>query len=162
MAKADMFLRLECNAWIRGEADVPGHLEEIEIQQWGWGMIGSSTVGVAASKKAAFSEISFCKGTDRSTPLLMQAMSNHADVNVATLTICKAGSSPPLKYLTIKVERGRINSLSIGNPVPGTPEIVERFSIVFEKITVTYAPQDEAGQGRAELEWEGEVSEGAR
>ena len=47
MANADMFLSVEGarTGVIKGEANAPDHLDEIEITGWEWGMSGSSALG---------------------------------------------------------------------------------------------------------------------
>lgn len=160
MAQADMFLRLKGKATgsIKGESNVAEHPEEIEISQWGWGMTGSSALaGGGASAKSALSEISFCKRTDRSTTQLMSVMRNNEVVEEAELSVRKAGTNPPVDYLKVKVKNGRINSFTIGNAAPGSPEMIERFSIVFAEIEVTYAAQSETGAKGADMLFSAEV-----
>ena len=153
MAKADMFLRLEGKQTgvVKGESNAPDHPDEIEITDWSWGMSGSGALGGAgAGVRTTLSEIKFGKGTDKSTTALMSVMRANEVVKKAVLTVRKAGSVPPVDYLTITIQNGRITSHSIGNLAPGSPELVESFSIAFEEIEVKYAPQLSAGSKEAQ------------
>ena len=154
MAKADMFLRLEGKSTgvVKGESNVPEHFEEIEISDWTWGMTGSQALGGSGTNvKTALSEIKISKATDRSTTQLMSVMRSNEVVKKAVITVRKAGVTPALDYLTITVEGGRITSYTLGCAAPGSPELVEGFSIAFEQIEVRYVPQASQGGGTAAL-----------
>jgi type VI secretion system secreted protein Hcp len=154
MAKADMFLRLEgkSTGLVKGESNVKEHPDEIEISDWSWGMTGSTAMGgTGAAAKSQMHEIRFSKGTDRSTTQLMAVMRTNEQVKKAVLSVRKAGVTPPVEFLQVTVLNGRITSHTIGTQTPGSPELVETFSIAFEEITVTYAPQEGSGSKGAQL-----------
>lgn len=153
MAKADMYLRLEGkkSGVVKGESNVVGHVEEIELSDWSWGMTGSGALGGGGQNvRSALSEIRFSKGTDKATTALMNIMRYNEEVKIAVLTVRKAGANPPVDYLVVTVENGRITSHTIGNRAPGEPELVESVSIAFEKIKVEYAAQGTAGGKQAQ------------
>jgi type VI secretion system secreted protein Hcp len=161
MAKADMFLRLEGkkSGWVKGESNVAGHVEEIELTDWSWGMTGSHALGGAgATARSALSEIRLGKGTDRSTTALMSIMRNNEEVKKAVITVRKAGANPPVDYLSVTVENGRISSHSIGNRSPNEPELVESLTLAFEKIEVKYAPQGTDGAKGAQSVFNAQVT----
>jgi type VI secretion system secreted protein Hcp len=154
MAKADIFLHIEGKQTgvIKGESNVPEHPEEIEISEWSWGMTGSSALGGAGSRvRTALSELRLGKGTDRATTQLMSVMRNNEVIKKAVLSVRKAGAVPPLDYLTITIENGRITSHTIGTLAPDSPTLVESFSIAFEGIEVNYTPQQGSGSKAAQL-----------
>lgn len=160
MAKADMFLRFEgkSSGVVKGESNAPEHLEEIEILDWSWGMSGSSALGGAgASVKTALSEIRFGKNTDRSTTQLMSVMRSNEPVKKAVLTVRKAGAVPPVDFLVVTIQNGRLTSHTIGTESPGSPTLVETFSIAFEEIEVKYAPQLTGGGKSAQLTFNARV-----
>lgn len=160
MAKADMYLLLEGRATgkVKGESTVTEHFEEIDISGWGWGMTGSSALaGGGASARSSLSDLRFTKGVDRASTQLMSVMRANEVVKKAVLTLCKAGSTPPVPYMTITIQNGRINSYSLGNVAPGSPEMTESFSIVFEEIEVTYSTQAADGSGGASLSFNTQV-----
>lgn len=154
MAKADMFLKIEGTRTgvVKGEANSPDHLDEIEINEWSWGMSSPNALGgVGAATKTALSEIRFGKDTDRSTTALMSVMRANELIRKAVLTVRKAGATPPVDYLVITVENARITAHNIGTAAPGSPFLKESLSIAFEKIKVDYAPQLTAGTKGAQL-----------
>ncbi|MFO1330016.1 MAG: type VI secretion system tube protein Hcp [Rubrivivax sp.] len=161
MSKADMFLRLEgkSTGLIKGESNVAEHPDEIEINEWSWGMSGSSALGGSgASVKSALKEIRFGKGCDRSSTQLMSVLRNNEVIKKAVLSVRKAGVSPPVEYLQITLVNGRITSLDLGSVAPGNPTLAETFTMAFEEITVAYAPQESSGGKGAKLEFVGRVT----
>lgn len=148
MAKADMFLRLEgkSTGFIKGESFVAEHLDEIEILGWDWGMTGSTALGGAgAAVKTALSEIRVTKMTDRATTQIMSVMRSNEILKKVVLTVRKAGVTPPVDYLVITLQNGRLTKHTIGTKTEGAPELVEQLSIAFEEIEVAYAPQSTKG-----------------
>ena len=162
MAKSDMYLSLESKGGaVKGEAHAAGHKDEIEIFEWSWGMTGSQALGgKGQAVKTALSEIRFGKRADRATTQLMSVMRNNDPVTKATLTVCKAGTNPPVEYLSITVKKGRITSFTIGTEGVDSPFMVENFSIAFEEIEVKYAPQQETGSKNAQLVFNANVGAG--
>jgi type VI secretion system secreted protein Hcp len=161
MAKADMFLRFEgkSSGVVKGESNVLEHLEEIEILEWSWGMTGSNALaGAGSSVRVALSEIQFTKGTDRATTQLMSVMRNNEPVKKAVLTVRKAGAVPPVDYLIITLEGGRITKHLIGTEAPGSPVLTEHLAIAFEKIEVKYTPQQSSGSKSAQLTFKASVN----
>jgi type VI secretion system secreted protein Hcp len=160
MAKADMFLYLEGKSTgvVKGESNVAEHPDEIEISEWSWGMTGSTALGGAgAAVKTALSEIRFGKGTDRSTTQLMSVMRSNEIIKKAVLTVRKAGAVPPVDFLVVTIQNGRLTSHTIGTETPDSPTLVESFSIAFEEIEVKYAPQLGAGGKSAQLTFSARV-----
>lgn len=160
MAKADMFLYLEGKSTgvVKGESNVAEHADEIEISEWSWGMTGSNALGGSgAAVRTALSEIRFGKGTDRSTTQLMSVMRSNEIVKKAVLTVRKAGAVPPVDFLVVTIQNGRLTSHTIGTETPDSPTLVESFSIAFEEIEVKYAPQMGAGGKSAQLTFSARV-----
>lgn len=154
MAKADIFLHVEGKQTgvIKGESNVPEHLDEIEISDWSWGMTGSSALGGAgATVRTALSELRLGKGTDRATTQLMSVMRNNEVIKKAVLSVRKAGSVPPIDYLTITIQNGRITEHKLGTLAPDSPTLVESFAIAFTDIEVAYTPQAGSGGKTAQL-----------
>lgn len=148
MAKSDMFLSLTGakTGAVKGESDVQGHVGEMEILGWSWGMSSAGAfAGAGPSAKTALNELRVTKGVDKASTQLMSVMRNNELIKEAVLTVRKAGVSPPIDYLVITVMKGRITSLDVGTVNPGSPELTEKLSIAFEQIDVTYSPQDSAG-----------------
>lgn len=162
MGKSDMFLSLESKGGaVKGEASAPSHKDEIEIYDWSWGMTGPNALGGKGQQvRTAMSEIRFGKRADRATTQLMSVMRNNDPVTKATLTVCKAGTNPPVEYLIVTVKKGRITSHTIGTENVDSEFIVESFSIAFEEIEVKYAPQMDTGSKSGQLVFNARVDLG--
>ena len=161
MAKGDMHLRMEGKSTgpIKGESNAPEHLGEIEVKEWSWGMHGPSAIGgMSPSSRVALSELRITKGVDRASKSLMSVMRKNEQIKKAVLSIRKAGSKPPIDYLQITIERGRITAFDIGTVAPDQPELVERFSIAFEKIEVAYVGQSGTGAKEAASSFADEIT----
>lgn len=154
MAKADIFLLVEGKQTgvIKGESNVPEHPEEIEISEWSWGMTGSSALGGAgANIRTALNELRLGKSVDRATTQLMSVMRNNEVIKKAVLSVRKAGTVPPIDYMTITIQGGRLTSHTVGTLAPDSPTLVESFAIAFTDIEVTYTPQAGSGTKTAQL-----------
>jgi type VI secretion system secreted protein Hcp len=152
MAKGDIHLKLEgkTSGAIRGESNAPAHLGEIEVSAWSWGMSGASALGGAGTaSRAALSELRITKRVDTASTALMTVMRNNEQIKKAVLTVRKSGSSPPIDYLTVTIERGRLTAFDLGTVAPDASELVEHLSIAFEKIEIAYSGQDEKGAKKA-------------
>lgn len=160
MAKADMFLRLEgkSTGLIKGESNVTEHPDEIEIFEWSWGITGSTGLGgTGTGVKTQLSEIRFGKQTDRATTQLMSVARSNEIIKKGVLTVRKAGTNPPVDYLVVTFQMGRITSFSIGNGTAGSPGMIESFSVAFEEIEVQYSPQLKTNEKGARLTFQARV-----
>lgn len=136
---ADMFLKL---AGVTGEAQDADHKGEIQVVAWSWGLSAPTAVTGQATGKAALSELLITKRVDQATPTLMQYLKHHKPVPTARLTVRKAGTTP-LEYFRIELEQVRITGLTTDSQ---ESELIERLKLGFQKVTVTYIPQ-QSGTG---------------
>lgn len=161
MAKADMFLKLtgQKTGAVTGESNVQGHVGEIEILGWSWGMKSAGPMGGGGpSAKTSLNEMHVYKGADSATTQLMNVMRNNELIKEARITSRKAGVIPPVDYLVITLLRGRITNYDIGSETPGLPELREKVSISFEQIDITYAGQDDKGGKKAGSTFQAQVN----
>ena len=136
MAIADMFLKLPN---VTGEAGDAEHKGEIEVVSWSWGMHTPSSVATGqASGRTTFGELQVVKRVDMATPTLMSFLRNNKLLDTGKLTVRKAGKTP-LEYFTIELTKVRVTSIKTESE---NFELVERVSLGFNKVTVTYTPQD--------------------
>ena len=132
---ADMFLKL---AGVTGEVQDADHKGEIRVVGWSWGLSApTAAVTGQATGKAAMSELLIVKEVDQATPTLMQYLRHHKPVATAKLTVRKAGTTP-LEYFRIELEQVRITGLTTDTQ---DTELVEKLKLAFQKVTVTYTPQ---------------------
>jgi type VI secretion system secreted protein Hcp len=139
VAIADMFLKMH---GVTGEASDAEHKNEIEVSSWSWGMQASASVADSrAAGKAKLSELHIVKRIDRSSPTLMTFLRGNKPIATAVLTVRKAGKMP-LEYFKIELENVRVTSLTAESE---NAELVERVTLGFSKVAVTYTPQDATG-----------------
>lgn len=154
MANADIFLYVEgaSAGVVKGESNVPEHVDEIEVLSWDWGMKSSTALGgMGASARTALSELSVSKRTDRATTSLMSMMRNNEVVKVAKLYVRRAGASgPATDYLIVEIKKGRVTSHHIGTESSGSPTLTETLTFAFEEIEVSYSLQSETGEAGAQ------------
>ena len=134
-----MFLKL---TGVTGEAQDTDHQGEIDVVGWSWGLAAPAAVGGQATGRTALHDLRIVKRVDQATPALMQCLRTHRLVPAAKLTVRKAGTTP-LEYFKIELENVRITALTTDTDAA---ELVERLTLGFTKITVTYTPQ-QSGTG---------------
>lgn len=134
-----MFLKLQ---GVTGEAGDAEHKGEIEVVSWSWGMHTSTSAATGqATGRTTIGEVQIVKRVDQSTPTLMTFLRNNKVVSTAQLTVRKAGKTP-LEYLTLELDNVRITSLKTESE---NAELVERISLGFSKVRVSYTPQGVTG-----------------
>lgn len=156
MAKSDMFLQVEGarSGTIKGESEDDARKGEIDVLAWSWGMRAQTEMGGGGTlTKASMRDFLVSKKVDSASTGLMAAMRNNDLIKKAILTVRKAGKIP-LDYFTVIMEDGRITSLDVESVGEEPPELIERLSFSFQKITVTYVPQGEDGATRGAMQFE--------
>jgi type VI secretion system secreted protein Hcp len=140
MAIADMFLYIQ---GITGESSADGHVGEIEVRSWTWGMQANlpSYSGTPAGQ-ASMHSLDVVKAVDRSSPTLLQYLNTNKVVSKARLTSRKAATSGPLQYLVMDMTNVRVMSVHHGS---NESELTERVSLSFETMAFTYTPQGSSG-----------------
>jgi type VI secretion system secreted protein Hcp len=155
----DMFLKMKGakHGDINGEAQDQKHKNEIEVLAWSWGMQGKASLGGGiATGKATMRELRITKRVDKSSTALMSALRTNETIKEATLTLRKIGKTP-LEYFKIKIEEGRVVALDLeAGDVAGSPALVERVSLSFNKISVEYTPQGADGMPQGSTSFEDE------
>jgi type VI secretion system secreted protein Hcp len=163
MAKGDMFLKIDGSRQgaIKGEARDAGHIDEIDVLGWSWGMEGNLIHGQATAKTTV-RELKIIKRVDKATTALLSALRSNEVIRKAVLTVRKAGGKEPVEYYTISMEKGRITAViqqSLG--CEGDPTALnEEVSIAFSKVAVEYKPQGEDGLMRGGTMFEMDLFEG--
>ena len=161
MAQGDMFLKIESarQGPIKGEAQDENHKDEIDVNDWSWGMQAKTTLsGGGDSPKATLNELSIVKQVDSASTGLMSAMRNNELIKKAVLTVRKAGGDPH-EYFKITIEKGRITSLDVDtSSFVSSGYLSERLSLAFQKISVEYVPQGREGLPQGSMLFDAEIS----
>jgi type VI secretion system secreted protein Hcp len=154
-----MFLKMKGakHGEINGEAQDQKHKNEIEVLAWSWGMQGKASLGGGiATGKATMRELRITKRVDKSSTALMSALRSNELIKEATLTLRKIGKTP-LEYLKIKIEEGRVMAIDLdAGDASGSPALLERVSLSFNKISIEYTPQGADGMPQGTTNFEDE------
>jgi type VI secretion system Hcp family effector len=126
-AIADIFLKIE---GVEGESSLaPVQNEDIEILSFSWGVASSAAQG-GNRPSVGSNEFRIFKDIDKSTPLLMQAVSRGETLRELTLTETRVRG----ENINIRLQNVRLLSVEI---VEGR----EVLSLGYGSIEVTYTPQ---------------------
>ena len=144
-AAVDYFLKLD---GIDGESTSEGNVGEIVLNSFSWGEnsagISRSDSNNVRSGKNIFSNISFSKYVDKSSPELMLRAASGKLIKEAILTVKRPNSDiRGNQYIKIKLSDLLVTSYSV-NGQEGTPP-QDSFSLNFSKIEFEYFPQSRDG-----------------
>jgi type VI secretion system secreted protein Hcp len=142
---ADLFLHVQTRraGKVKGESASEGHVDDIELVGWQWGLSASSALGSAqATTRRSYSALTVVKRVDQASTALMAALATNDEVKEARLTMRRAGGTQE-DFYTIKLQGARITSVQQGAESDG--ETRETVSIAFTKVDVEYRPQRATG-----------------
>jgi type VI secretion system secreted protein Hcp len=144
----DMFLRID---GIKGESKDSKHADQIQVLSWSWDVSQTGTAGIGGgltAGKVEHHDIEVRKLVDKASPVLYKFCCSGGHIASADLYVRKAaGGSEALEYLVIHFDDLIITSYSLGGQ-PQADQIDEVIKINYSKVTITYTPQDNAGQGQ--------------
>jgi len=142
---ADAFLAIvgKKQGPLKGECREAGHVDDIAVLTWQWGMSAPSAVGTTqATRRRVHEALVVTKQLDSASTKLMNALSVNEELKSVTLSLRKAGDHKD-DFFTIKLEVGRVASLHVESDASGGVHEVVKFA--FQKIEVTYQAQLTAG-----------------
>ena len=134
---------------VQGESSSKAHPNEIEVISFSWGLsnsaVRSAQGGTTKGGKVSINEITLSKHTDKSTPLLVNAVATCQTFPTATISLSKStGGKKPEDYFIIKMNNAYISSLQLASPSGGALG-TEMISLNFQKITMDYKMQNAMG-----------------
>jgi type VI secretion system secreted protein Hcp len=141
-AATDYLLELDGIPGESADAKYPG---SIEVESFSFGATNAGTTtagGGGGAGKVSFSDISFSKRLDKSSPLLYLHCAQGKHIRSATLYVRKAGGDKPLEYYVVKLTDVLVSSVQTSG---GGDVVVESFSLNFTKIEFSYAAQKPDG-----------------
>ena len=147
-SRSDIFLRVQTRraGEVKGEAATDGHVGEIELQSWGWGVSASSAIGaMGAAERRSYTQLIVQKGIDSASTGLLNALAGNDEVKQAVLTMRKAGGEA-LDYIKLELSDGLISSVSTG-ATKGDDRLTETITLNFASFKYEYTPQDAKGVG---------------
>ena len=146
---------------LKGESQIKGFEDQIQILSWSWGLSQSGTTHMGTgggSGKVNVQDMSLTHYVDTASPNIVGACCQGKHFDEAVLLLRKAGGDEALEYLTITLTEVIVTSVSVGGS-EGDPVIVENFSLNFGKFKYSYQPQDEKGaKGGGTVDYEGDIA----
>ena len=157
VSESDSFLQVQTKraGKIKGESSTSGHVDDIEVRSWSWGVSASSAIGsTAATGRRQYKHLVIVKGIDSASTALCAALATNDEVKEAKLTLRKAGGDA-LDYYTMTLSQARIVTIDLDVDEHGTA--LERVAIAFGKIDVEYKRQQGTGISGASTSFSDEV-----
>lgn len=139
----NMFLKLD---GVEGESQVEGHIDEIDVLSWSWGLSQSGTTHLGSgggSGKVNVQDVSFTKMVDKASPTLVKFCANGKHIAKGKLSVNKMGETP-LEYLVVELEEIIVSSVSTGG-AQGEDRISENVTLNFAKFKEIYTLQEGTG-----------------
>ena len=154
---ADMFLHVQTKraGKIKGEVTTEGHVDDIEVRSWTWGVAASTAIGsTAATGRRQYKHLVIVKGIDSASTGLLSALTTNDEVKEAKLTLRKAGGDA-LDYYIMTLAGARVVTVDLDVDENGAP--TETVGLAFTKIDVEYKRQQGSGLSGASTSFSDEV-----
>ncbi len=142
---ADFFLHVQTRraGKLKGEANAPGHEEDILLVGWSWGITsGAAVADTQATARRSYSALTVVKRIDSASTALMSALATNDEVKEAKLALRRSGGEQQ-DYLTITVRGARVTSLQHSGG--GNGQTLETVTLAFNEVEVQYHPQKSSG-----------------
>jgi type VI secretion system secreted protein Hcp len=137
-----MFLKLD---GIKGECKADGHIDEIDIHSFSWGMSQQGTFGGGGgggAGKVNINDCNFSKNVDTATCALMLHCCNGTHIKGGLISFRKAGGKQQ-EYLKIKLTDILVSGYQQGG---SSGDVVhDSLTLNFSKVEVEYNVQKEDG-----------------
>ena len=160
-SSSDIFLHVQTKraGKIKGESVVAGHVDDIVLNTWQWGLAASSAIGSnQATGRRSYTALTVQKCIDQSTTGLMSALATNDLVKEAKLTMRKAGGTQE-DYFILTLKDARITGVSHTTAADG--QTTESVAIMFTKVDVEYRPQKTTGGRGGSFTFNDELVESA-
>lgn len=158
---SDIYLHIQTRraGKVKGESTMPGHVDDIIINSWQWGLSASSAIGsTQATGRRSYTALTVHKNIDQSTTALMSALATNDLVKEAKLTMRKTGDGSE-DYFLLTLKDARITGVSHVTAADGGT--CESVSIMFTKVEVEYRPQKTTGARGGSFTFTDELVESA-
>jgi type VI secretion system secreted protein Hcp len=115
---------------IKGESKVAGHVDEIDVQAWSWGVIAP------AGARLNILDMSIKKSYDLASPPLLSATATNEILQQGVLTVIDQQGSD---FLVVTLKRIAVESISIEE---GQATPAEAIAFRFDEIELRYKGED--------------------
>ena len=130
---------------IKGESQINGHVGDIDVLEWSWGLTQSASAHVstgAGSGSADVRDLTIKKYVDASSPTLLQECFFGHDHKTATLTVLKAGGKSAIEMVKMSMSGTVfVSSVNTGHPEPND-RYTETVTLNFAKVKFEYTGQN--------------------
>jgi type VI secretion system secreted protein Hcp len=141
----DTFLHLQAKraGKVKGEATTAGHVDDIVVAGWHWGLTAAMALGdTRATGRRSYTALTVNKHVDLATTALMSALATNDEIKEAKLTMRRAGGlQEPFLIITLKSAR----IASVQHDSGGDGDTRETLAIVFTDVEVEYRKQGASG-----------------
>jgi type VI secretion system secreted protein Hcp len=137
-------LKLEKAGDVKGESEVEGYKEWLEIDSFAWGTVNPGRLGRHEGTESTAQDFNCTMTTCTASPVLMQACAMGDPIKEFKLALVKAVSGQkPMEYMSWKISEAFISSYQLGGS-SGVP--TDSFSINFKKIETEFKEQAKGGK----------------
>lgn len=141
----DAFIKLTD---INGPVTRKGLEKFIEVLSFSFGAsqsVSNEASGGMSGGKPSVSSLNLMKRTDATSPLLFSGCCGGKHFAEVTVQLFKAGGTNQVKFMEYKLTKVFIESVQWSGSGGGDDTPMESLSLAFQKIEMTYLPQDEKG-----------------
>jgi type VI secretion system secreted protein Hcp len=151
MSASDIHLKLN---GIKGESTSVPHKDEIDVENWTWGVSTAPGAGGggAGAGRASFTDLSFTHRVDRASPELWKACATGRHVRDAVLSVARSGAGTQ-DYLVVKLSDVSVTSVALADTAADALVPLESVSLAFAKVEYSYKPQNPNGSFGAAVEF---------
>ena len=140
---------------LKGESQAAGHVDEIEVHGWIWGVAASAALGSSqATGRRSYKHLTVLKHIDAASTALMSVLARNDEVKEARLSMRKAGEGQR-DFLVVTLTNARVMSLDIDCDDSGIT--TERVALSFTKVQVDYETQRADGQRGSGTSFQDEI-----
>jgi type VI secretion system secreted protein Hcp len=156
----DMYLHVQAKSAgkIKGEATAVGHVDDILLTGWQWGVESrmAPTLGNPNGAGRAYSALTVHKVIDRATTGLMAALVRNDEIKEAKLCMRRAGGAQE-DYFSVLLKKARISSLRHEALPSGATR--ETLTLTFTAVGVEYHPQQSTGLRAGSTTFDDEIDQ---
>lgn len=147
---ADAYLAVQTSRTgaIKGESRASGHVDEIVVRGWQWGMSSNTDAasrgqGGAGVARRSLRPLIVEKSLDRASTALMTAVAQNDRIKSAVLTMRKAGDA---QQDFLKMTLSGAVLMDIDCLANESGQVIERLTFSYAKLEVEYRVQQAGGQ----------------
>lgn len=145
---------------VAGQSTVKGHLKELEVSSFSFGMRLPMTSNQISNKERSagrpdITEVTLTRFLDSASPLLMEQLVKAEVVTVAKLVLLRIDNGVPLNLISYDMSDVYVTSYQVGGGAGGgTPS--ENITLNFSKLKASYDVQKKEGgkEGNTSFFWD--------